>query len=146
MHGSVCHSENIHICKVCLELEQNCVHTQLGPTLCDHMFCSPQVPSCHGIFQARILEWVVIFYSRRSSWPRDWTCISCISCIGRRILYHQTIRETVSPSTSCLSGPENSCSSWIKLFWMSFPPRYLTKGKQEPRLQIISTDKLSNTV
>ena len=26
-------------------------------------------------------------YSRGSSWPRDWTHISCISCIGRQILY-----------------------------------------------------------
>ena len=42
--------------------------------------------SVHGIFQARIMEWVVISYSRGSSWPRDWTCISCISCVGRRIL------------------------------------------------------------
>ena len=29
--------------------------------------------SIHGIFQARILEWVAITYSRESSWPRDWT-------------------------------------------------------------------------
>ena len=72
---------------------------------------------------------------------RNWTCV-CF--IGRWVLYHRTIRETVSPSTSCLSGPENSCSSWIKLFWMSFPPRYLTRGKQEPRLQI--TNNLPNTV
>ena len=39
----------------------------------------------HGIFQARILEWVIISYSRRSSWNKDRTCISCI---GRRILYN----------------------------------------------------------
>ena len=26
----------------------------------------------HGIFQARMLEWVAIFFSRGSSWPRDW--------------------------------------------------------------------------
>ena len=29
--------------------------------------------SGHGIFQASILEWVAISFSRRSSWPRDWT-------------------------------------------------------------------------
>ena len=33
--------------------------------------------SVHGISQARILEWVVISFSRGSSRPRDWTCISC---------------------------------------------------------------------
>ena len=42
----------------------------------------------HGIFCARILEWVAISYLRGSSQPRDWTHISCISCIGRLILYH----------------------------------------------------------
>ena len=51
------------------------------------MDCSPPGFSVCGIFQARILEWVVISSSSRSSWPRDWTRVSCISCIGRRILY-----------------------------------------------------------
>ena len=54
-------------------------------TLCDSMDCSPPGSSVHGIFQARILEWVAISFSRGSSWPRDW---NHISCIGRRILYH----------------------------------------------------------
>ena len=40
-----------------------------------------------GIFQARILEQVAISFSRRSSQPRDWTCASCDSCIGRWVLY-----------------------------------------------------------
>ena len=35
--------------------------------------------SVHGILQARILEWVAIFSSRRSSWPRDRTRVSCIA-------------------------------------------------------------------
>ena len=35
-----------------------------------------------------ILEWVAIPFSRGSPQPRDLTCISCISCIGRQILYH----------------------------------------------------------
>ena len=37
--------------------------------------------SVHGISQARILEWVAFSYSRGSFWPRDRTCISCISRI-----------------------------------------------------------------
>ena len=44
--------------------------------------------SVHEISQARILEWVAISFSRGSSWPRDGTRVSCIFCIGRRILYH----------------------------------------------------------
>ena len=48
---------------------------------CDPMDCSPPGSSFHGSFQARILEWVVISFSR-SSWPRDWTQVSSI--VGRR--------------------------------------------------------------
>ena len=61
---------------------------QLCLTLCDPMDYSLPGSSVHGILQARILEWVAISSRRRSSWPRDWTCISCIYCIGRRVLYH----------------------------------------------------------
>ena len=45
-------------------------------------------PLSMGFFWARILESVTISSSRVSSWPRDWTCISCISLMGRWILYH----------------------------------------------------------
>ena len=34
------------------------------PTLCDPMDCSPPDSSVHGILQARILEWVVVCFSR----------------------------------------------------------------------------------
>ena len=43
--------------------------------------------------QERILEWVAISSSRGCSWPRDQTCVSCISCTGRQILYHHTTWE-----------------------------------------------------
>ena len=45
--------------------------TQSCAALCDPMDCSPQDSSVHGIFQARILEWVAISSSRVSSQPRD---------------------------------------------------------------------------
>ena len=61
---------------------------QSCPTLCDPMDYSPAGSSVHGISQAGILEWVAISCSRGSSQPRDQTCISRISCIGRRILFH----------------------------------------------------------
>ena len=41
-------------------------------------FSSPG-SSAHGISQARILEWVAVSFSRGSSRPRNWTCISCIA-------------------------------------------------------------------
>ena len=50
---------------------------QLCLTLCNPMNCNPPGSSVHGILQARILEWVAILFSRGSSWPRDWTQVSC---------------------------------------------------------------------
>ena len=47
-----------------------------------------QGSSVHGTYQARILEQGAISYSRESSQPRDPTHVSCVSCIGRRSLYH----------------------------------------------------------
>ena len=55
---------------------------QCCPTLRNPMDCSPPGFSVHGIFQARILEWVAISFSRGSSWPWDQTQVSCIA--GRR--------------------------------------------------------------
>ena len=51
------------------------------------MDCSPLGFSVHGIFQARILERGAISSSRESFQPRDRTCVSCVSYIGRQILY-----------------------------------------------------------
>ena len=55
--------------------------------LCDLMDGSLPGSSAHGILKARILEWVAMFSSRGSSWPRDWTQVFCISCTDRQILY-----------------------------------------------------------
>ena len=49
------------------------------PTLCNPMDCSLPGSSIHGIFQASVLEWVAISFSRRSSRPRDRTQVSCIA-------------------------------------------------------------------
>ena len=54
-------------------LAQSCL------TLCNPVDCSLPGASVPGILQGRILEWVAVSFSRGSSWPRDWTCISCIS-------------------------------------------------------------------
>ena len=59
--------------------------------LCDPMDYSPPGSSVHGILQPRILEGIAIPFFRGSLWPRDWTRVSCI---GRWVLYHWTIRET----------------------------------------------------
>ena len=45
----------------------------------DPMDCSPPGSSVYVMFQARILEWVAISFSRGTSWPRDWIWVSCIA-------------------------------------------------------------------
>ena len=78
--------------KVCLPEQQNSVCVcvcvcvlvaQLCLTLCN---CRPPGCSVHGILQARILEWIAIPFSRRSSQPRDQTQLFLLHC--RQILYH----------------------------------------------------------
>ena len=53
------------------------------------MDCSPSCSSAHGILQAGILEGIAVASSRAYSLPRDWNCLSYVSCIGRQVLYHQ---------------------------------------------------------
>ena len=73
-HGSPAlpwsHSDGVCVCVL---VDQSCL------TLCYPMDCSLPDSSVHGIFQARVLEWVVISFSRGSSRPRDWTWISYIA-------------------------------------------------------------------
>ena len=57
----------------------------------DLMDYSPPGSSVHGILQARILEWVAIPFSGGSSWPRDWTHVSCIAS---RLINIWATRET----------------------------------------------------
>ena len=52
--------------------------------------------SVHGVFQARIQEWVAIPFSKWYSQPRDWTCVFCL---GSWILYHCTTCETPNDRT-----------------------------------------------
>ena len=49
-----------------------CVPAALCLILCHPLDCSPQG------YRQRILEWVAISSSKGSSWPREWTCVSCI--------------------------------------------------------------------
>ena len=60
--------------------------------LWDPVDCSPPGSSVHGISQARIMECNAISFSRESAHPRDGTCVSCI---GRWILYHWATWESL---------------------------------------------------
>ena len=72
----------------------------MSDSVCKPMDCSPPGSSVHGISQARMLEWVVISFSRGSSHLRDWIHISCIS---RLILYLGTTREAMPFFTVVIS-------------------------------------------
>ena len=75
------------LCVCMFSVTQSCL------TLWDPVDYSPPGSSVHGIFQARILEWVAISFSRGSFQPRDRNCVARISCIGRWILYYCTAWE-----------------------------------------------------
>ena len=72
---------NCHFLLQCVKVKSESEIAQSCPTLCDPMDCSLPCSSIHGIFQARVLDWVAISFSKGSSWPRDQTQVSCI--IGR---------------------------------------------------------------
>ena len=55
-----------------------CSVAESCPTVCDHLEGSLVC----GIFQARIVAWVAISFSRGSSPPRDQTCVSCVSALS----------------------------------------------------------------
>jgi len=59
--------------KVKSEVSQSCL------TLCNPMDCNLPGSSVHGILQARVLEWVAISFSRRSSQPRDQTQVAHVA-------------------------------------------------------------------
>ena len=100
-----------------------CPDTQLCPTLCDPMDCSLPGSSVHGIFQARILEWVAISYSWGSSRPKDQSCFSCVSCIGRWILYHWVTwkfwESYETPFDPWMRGLQQSFVSWSLAAFLS---------------------------
>ena len=91
--------------------------TQLCLTLFNPMDYSLPGSSVHGMFQARVLEWVAISFSRRSSWPRDWTLVSCI--VGR----HFTIWATREASKLYyFLAPIH----FLPITWCDFPKRIPT--------------------
>ena len=60
---------------------------------------NPPGSPVHGISQAKKLEWVAISFSRGSSRPWDGTCVFCVSCLDRRVLYHHA---TWDSQRSCI--------------------------------------------
>ena len=69
----------------------------------------PTTSCVHGIFQARILEWVATPFSRGSSWPRDQTQISCTA---NRLITIWATREAQ------ISSHKRKISVFIKIKWI----------------------------
>ena len=91
----------------------------LYPAVCNPMDCSSPGSAVHGVFPARILEWVAISYSRGSSQPRDQTHVSCISCISRQILNHCTSQE----------APFRDCAVYWYVYYNFLMVKHLTLTK-----------------
>ena len=88
--------------------------TQLCPTLCHPVDCSPPGSSVRGILQARILEWVAISSSRGSNTPLDTCTISFYPFLYWWTLFLSALRENRFPflsfyhlKSSYLASPEN---------------------------------------
>ena len=77
--------QGLSLCFLYAQMYCCCLVAKSRPTLCEPKDCSLPGSSVHGISQARILEWVAISSSSRSSRPRNRTCISCI---GRWVFHH----------------------------------------------------------
>ena len=106
---------------------------QSCPTLCHPGDCSPPASSVHGILQARILEWVALFSSRGSFQTRDPTCVSCVSCISRQLIYHYHYHD--SPNLKYL--PSESLQKYLPVpdLWQPIP--VLLPGKSHGRRSLV---------
>ena len=74
-----CVFKNENTLEQMIEYVGMCMNIQSCLTFCNPLSCNPLSSSVHVIFQARMLEWVAIPFSRGSSWPRDWTQVSCLA-------------------------------------------------------------------
>ena len=90
--------------RLCVLVTQSC------GTLCDPMDCSLAGSSVHGILQARILEWVAIFFSRGSSRPRDRTWVSHIAGSGAQWGSIYISEQIIKSKTSKLMSRNNDIS------------------------------------
>ena len=132
----------LHFKGVKIEVHIVCVHVysfvQSCLILCDPMDCSLPGSSVHGLLQARIWKWVAISSSRVSSQASDWTLVSCVSCIGRLILYPRATWEAHVQWQSLINPIEAWAIRWrvnvlVDAQQLQNPPR---------RLKLLSIDWL----
>ena len=78
---------------VCVLVTQSC------PTLCDPLDCSPPGSSVHGILQARILEWVTIFFSTYMYIYTDEYCFTLVQKKTKHKIYKELLTLSVRNQT-----------------------------------------------
>ena len=85
------------------------------------MDCSPPGSSVHGIFQAKVLEWVATASSRGCSQPRDWTWVSSVPYTAGRFLTAEPLGKSTSQQ-SPFQNPQDH------LIWKGLckAPQYLS--------------------
>ena len=125
-------------------------------SLWDPKDCSPPGSSVHGIFQVRMLEWLAISFSRGSSWPRDWSRVSYISCTGRQILYHWTTweapggwlwvsSERKQPPTQLTRGPMKTLDLPLRMWADNRKLTITQKGWKKQEDQADKTDEITSS-
>ena len=66
-----------HFLLQCMKVKSESEVAQSCPTLRDPMDCSLPGTSVHGIFQARVLEWVAIAFSKRKLSTKELMLLNC---------------------------------------------------------------------
>ena len=133
------------------------MQAKLHLTLCDPMNRSPPGSSVYGIFQARILEWVAISFSRGSSWPKDQIPVSCIAggftptepsrkpfrkLSSVQLLSHVWL--SVTPQTTARQASLSITNPWSLLKLMSpCSPRDSQESSPTPQFKSINSSVLS---
>ena len=74
--------------------QSQCIsHSVMSDYLWPSWTVAHQASLSMGFFRQEILEWVAISFSTGSSWPKDWTHNSCVSCIASRFFICWVIWE-----------------------------------------------------
>ena len=100
------------------EVFQSCL------TLCDPMDYRLPGSSMHRIFQASVLEWAAISFSRGSSWPRDWTLVSHTAGTPFTVwATREADRMNPARNQNCVINVQDECNCSVPVvsyWWQSF--------------------------
>ena len=99
-----------HFLLQCMKVKSESEVTQSYPTLSDPMDCSLPGSSIHGIFQARVLEWVAIAFSVLTSWDSPKTTVDALG-------FTTQFKEQQG------YGEKSSLSMWLAQACIAAPPR-----------------------